>query len=787
MWLSIRLSNQTIIIGTAYRPPLQDQELFLDAITESIASFTRADGLILLGDFNINLLEVGSRRYREFMQCIQSLNLVQLITEPTHFTDHSSTLIDVICTDMRALQVQVRYSPDVGRHAMLLAEFKVKKAKARPQWVTYRAFKDIMLEQLNRDLAAINWSYLDCSNNVNELVAAFTMCVIGLMNLHAPIKTRKFKHPPHPWITDTIRDMILVRDNYHKRHKQQGTSQLRECYIKMKSMVQKAIEREKTCFFDKHINSNLQNSRFLWKNLKSILLPNKKNSSALPPSFNDPDKINSYFLNIPGEDKAITAMVNRSISECTFPELWKVAVVKPLPKTSQPTTVHELRPISILPCLSKILERIVCDQLTKYLEEQDILPHYQSGFRKGYGTATALADVVDNLLDAQDRGMVTAMLLLDFSRAFDSINTSLLLSKLTYYGLDISSVKWFHSYLMGRQQYVELKQVDGKSLLSQSQPVIRGVPQGSILGPILYILYSADIIHCIKNCNHHLYADDLQMYLSFDPADHPSAVAKVNEDLERVYDWCSSNCLTLNPKKSQLILFGTPRKTSKLSNTNLGININGEPIERVETTRNLGLIFDDNLKFESHITKCASTCFYQLKVLYKLRPYISEKLRIALCESLVLSKLNYCDTVYGPCILKRTSRLVQRVQNACARFCFVVPPRSHITPFLNAANMLKMEARRQLHLATLLFGVINMARPRYLYEKLEWAARRPRRMCTNIFVTPKHRTVAFRGSFRFAASRCWNDLPPPLRALQTKDTFRKHLKAYLLSTQKSGN
>ncbi|KAL0869748.1 hypothetical protein ABMA27_005977 [Loxostege sticticalis] len=641
MWLSIRLSNQTIIIGTAYRPPLQDQELFLDAITESIASFTRADGLILLGDFNINLLEVGSRRYREFMQCIQSLNLVQLITEPTHFTDHSSTLIDVICTDMRALQVQVRYSPDVGRHAMLLAEFKVKKAKARPQWVTYRAFKDIMLEQLNRDLAAINWSYLDCSNNVNERVAAFTMCVIGLMNLHAPIKTRKFKHPPHPWITDTIRDMILIRDNYHKRHKQQGTSQLRDCYIKMKSMVQKAIEREKTCFFDKHINSNLKNSKFLWKNLKSILLPNKKNSSALPPSFNDPDKINSYFLNIPGEDKvsisqltyyehhrhnnattfslhtvsedlvlktirglksnaqgndglsldmllltlphslkAITSMVNRSISECTFPELWKVAVVKPLPKTSQPTTVHELRPISILPCLSKILERIVCDQLTKYLEEQDILPHYQSGFRKGYGTATALADVVDNLLDAQDRGMVTAMLLLDFSRAFDSINTSLLLSKLTYYGLDISSVKWFHSYLMGRQQYVELKQVDGKSLLSQSRPVTRGVPQGSILGPILYILYSADIIHCIKNCNHHLYADDLQIYLSFDPADHPSAVAKVNGDLERVYDWCSSNCLTLNPKKSQLILFGTPRKTSKLSNTNLGININGEPIER---------------------------------------------------------------------------------------------------------------------------------------------------------------------------------------------------------------
>ncbi|KAL0879290.1 hypothetical protein ABMA27_003069 [Loxostege sticticalis] len=625
MWLSTRLSNHNIIIGTAYRPPTQDVELFLDAITESITSFTGVDGLILLGDFNINLLEAGSGRCKIFMQCIQSLNLVQLITEPTHFTDHSGTLIDVICTDMRALRVQVRYSPDVGRHAMLLAEFRVRKEKVRPRWVTYRPYKDIILEQLNQDLGAIDWGHLFCSNNINDFVEAFTSCVMGLMDLHAPLKTRKFRHPPHPWITDTVRDMMSIRDDYHKRLKQHSTAELRDSYKIMKNMVLKAIEREKTSFFNKQINSNLRNSRLLWKNLKNTVLPNKKNSADLPLSFNDPDSINDHFLKIPGENivnlslltyyeynrhnsaaafslhtvsedlvlktirglksnalgndglsldmllltlphslPAITALVNRSILECTFPELWKVAIVKPLPKTSQPVSVQELRPISILPCLSKILERVVCDQLTKYLEEQDILPRYQSGFRKDHGTATALADVVDGLLAAQDQGMVSAMLLLDFSRAFDSINTSLLLSKLTFYGFDVRSVKWFHSYLTGRQQYVELKQMDGKSFWSQSRPVTRGVPQGSILGPILYILYSADITQCIRNCRHHLYADDLQLYLSFDPADHASAVARVNEDLERIHDWCGSNCLTLNPKKSQLMLFGTPGKVSLL-------------------------------------------------------------------------------------------------------------------------------------------------------------------------------------------------------------------------------
>lgn len=141
---------------------------------------------------------------------------------------------------------------------------------------------------------------------------------------------------------------------------------------------------------------------------------------------------------------------------------------------------------------------------------------------------------------------------------------------------------------------------------------------------------------------------------------------------------------------------------------------------------------------------------------------------MSLCESLVLSKLNYADVVYGPCLLSRTERLIQRVQNACARFCFTVPPRAHITPFLNRANLLKMAPRRNLHLATLLFGVILSNQPEYLFRKLKWAheARKYHtRASQYLILTPQHKTVAFRGSFRFAASHCWNSLPPPLRDL----------------------
>ncbi|XP_028156407.1 uncharacterized protein LOC114349991 [Ostrinia furnacalis] len=625
MWVSLRLNNQKIAIGTAYRPPWQDVNVFLDAIAETIASFTGFDGLVILGDFNINLLDGHGGKCRDLINCMHSLNLKQLVSEPTHYTAHSSTLIDVICTDIKALRVIVRQSPDLGGHAMLMAELRVRRETAKPHWVTYRPLKGIMQHLFDSDLSKIDWSNLRGVGDIDARVEAFTGCIRGLIDLHAPIKTRKFKHPPHPWITDTIREMMHVRENYHRQFKKTATATLRDSYRVMKKLVSDAIEREKTCFFNKHINSNLKNSKQLWKNLKSTVLPNKKDACELPLLFNDPDSINNHFLDVPGEDsvtisqltyyefhrynsvtsfslqtvnsdvvlktitalksnaqgcdgvtldmilltlpyslEAITDIVNCSILEGSFPECWKIAVVKPLPKINHPTTVHELRPISILPCLSKILERIVCDQLTKYLETEDILPQRQSGFRKGFSTATALSDVVDHLLASQDRGMVSLLMLLDFSRAFDSINIRLLLSKLSFYGLDRTSVQWFHSYLTQRQQYVELKKTDGTVFISQRKPVTRGVPQGSILGPILYILYSADIINHITDCHYHLYADDLQLYISFPPSDFAAAISKVNNQLSRISIWCTSNCLVLNPRKSKFMLTGSPKGLEKL-------------------------------------------------------------------------------------------------------------------------------------------------------------------------------------------------------------------------------
>lgn len=731
---------------------------------------------------------------------------------------------------------------------MVFVQFKIKKNKPISKTITYRPLKDIDAANFTRDLHLIDWESIIAMKSVDEKIASFNLLIFQLFDVHAPVKKTTIKDKAKPWLTSNVRHMMKLRDEAYKKYR---TSQLvadKDNYKVLKHLVNSSLFYEKKAYFEQDINSNFKNTKKLWKNLKQKVLPNFKTTLEIPEHFNDPNAINKHFLNVPGNNmvdlstltyfehhrfsnsifkltpvdenviakiifgitsnaegddgitmnmilwtlprtlSVITNIINTSFVTSTFPHLWKTALVRPIPKNSNVNDVKDLRPISILPYLSKILEKAVCNQMSRYLEENSILPQLQSGFRKGRSTNTALIDVIDNILSAQDVGMGTILALLDFSRAFDSINISLLLSKLTYYGFDRSTVLWFDSYLSGRTQQVLLPKLNGENLLSDSSAMDRGVPQGSILGPLLFILYSSDITQSIKNCKYHLYADDLQIYISFSPGDTSSAVDLINDDLGRIFEWSSTNSLVLNPTKSKYLILGSRKQTENIENENPLIAIRGCPVERVHEARNLGLTMDSNLHFENHVIDVVRSCFYRLKVLYGIRDYLSVDIRIRLCEALVLSKLNYCITAYGPCLYARTQSLIQRVQNACARYCFRIPPRSHVTPFLNKANILKMSARQDLLFASFLFGVIKYHTPDYLYKKLSFAHsynRYATRASAYLLGVPRHTSAAFRGSFRYLATKCWNNLPPPVREQNTKHSFKVKYRLFLLCSQKS--
>ncbi|CAH2226320.1 jg5211 [Pararge aegeria aegeria] len=230
-----------------------------------------------------------------------------------------------------------------------------------------------------------------------------------------------------------------------------------------------------------------------------------------------------------------------------------------------------------------------------------MLPEIQSGLRTGYSTATALAKVSDNILCESDKGMGSILVLLDFSRAFDCLNMDLLIAKLLYYGISSTSIKWFSSFLSNRRQYVESESGQGELVQSNVRNINRGTPQGSILSPILFILFTADLVNSIKHCKVHLYADDTQIYYSFDPQHTRTAINLINEDLKAVGDWAKNHGLILNPLKSKFIIFGTKHQRLKVKQNLKPLIVDGKNIERVDCVRNLGLLMDEDLRYAEHV------------------------------------------------------------------------------------------------------------------------------------------------------------------------------------------
>lgn len=850
MWLKAKINGTRLVMGTAYRPPWLSVDIFLDALSETIALLSDYDRIILSGDFNINMIDVNESKTKCLNQFLVCNSLTNLITQPTHFTAHSSTLIDLICSDGPVLNTEIDHVVELGGHAMVFINLSIKACKIPPKILFTRSLKKIDISRFNSHLDQINWDGVIDLKTVDEKLTLFNNYILDLFDSYAPVKKIVIKHTVKPWLTDNVRYMRGLRNNAHKKYIKNKSETNKASYKALKHLVNTSLYYEQKAYFEQHININLKNPKVLWKNLKNNVIPNFKSNADLPSSFKDPTIMNKSFLNVPGNDSvdtarltylnthrygastfslttvnesavaklllclksnaigydnitfdmilmtlprtlpAITDLINTSIRTSQVPLVWKTAIVRPIPKINDPQDIKDLRPISVLPYLSKILEKVVYGQVSKYLESFDLLPEMQSGFRKKRGTATALHDVIDEVLSAQDVGQGTIMVLLDFSRAFDCINVPLLISKLHYYGFDDSTIAWFRSYFKDRKQLVKITQPDGTCLTSEPSLVTRGVPQGSILGPLLFILYSSDIISCIKHCKYHLYADDLQIFLSFHPRDIDSAVRRINEDLHCLSEWANTNSLALNPSKSKYMVLGSVHQTNTIMDKHSNIIIGGVKVDHVVEARNLGLLLDTNLRFENHVIETARGCFYRLKVMYNIRKFLSVDLRMRLCEALILSKLHYCLTAYGPCLLARSQRLIQRVQNACARFCFHIPPRAHVTPFLNNANILKMAARQELMFACLLFDTIQTKTPSYLFKKLRWSSEGRsnhgiRASRAIVLQVPQHRTVAFRGSFRYRATKCWNIIPPPIRELKSKPAFKVKYRLHLLNYQKN--
>ncbi|KAK3528909.1 hypothetical protein QTP70_012870 [Hemibagrus guttatus] len=563
------------------------------------------------------------------------------------------------------------------------------------------------------------------------------------MDFLCPLSTiRRKNSSPAPWLSDVLRNNRRELRSAARKWKKSKLDTDLTSYRTLLSKFSLDVTSAKTSFYKEKLETSAQDPRKLHNIFSSLLNPPAPPS---PSSLTAEDFASFYTEKIERICQTFTSFPTSPTSHnqhSATPSLTQLSTVAAeevlqITRSCNPTTCP-LDPIpsamlqTISPDLLPFITTVINGSLTSghvptafkkarvipilkkpALDPSDISNYRpnnlhdpnQSGFKAAHSTETALLAVTEKLHAARSAKLSSVLILLDLSAAFDTVNHKTLLSTLRSLGICGTAWEWFASYLDGRSY-----QVTWKGLTSAPRRLSTGVPQGSVLGPLLFSLYTHSLGKVISShgFSYHCYADDTQLIFSFPPSD-TTASARISACLADISSWMTAHQLKLNPSKTELLIIpGDPSPAQDLA-----ISLSNSMISPTASARNLGVTMDNQLSFSSHVTNVTRSCRFLLYNIRRIRPFLSTQATQVLVQSLVISRLDYCNSLLAGLPLNAI-RPLQMIQNAAARLVFNLPKFSHTTPLLRSLHWLPVAARIRFKTLMLAYKAKNGPAPSYL-------------------------------------------------------------------------
>ena len=800
--------------------------------------------LIITGDFNIHVDNPTHPHPHAFLDLLDSHHLTQHVHFPTHKRGHTLDLL-ITRSNSNITSTPDYTIPFISDHYAVHSVITIPTQSRPPRIAKLvRCFKSINIPAFTSDIFA-SVLHSTFPTSLSDYTTLFDTTLLSILDTHAPLKSVSCSaKPPKPYITPAIKAQKTIRSRLESIYRRTHSLTDLLSFKKQSLHLSRLITASRRDYYHSLISSHHGNPRHLWSILNSLLsrkLPKSLPSGLTPPQLTSSfltffnDKITKLTANLPttltppphivppnsppnldsfpptsllevqsailsSSDATcpldiiptkllksclpalllpITNIINLSLSSGTFPSHFKHALVTPhLKKYNLPKEdLSSYRPLSNLNFISKILEKVIHTRLINHTNTFPSVTSFQSAYRQFHSTETALIRIQNDLLLSSNAQKVSALVLLDLSAAFDTIDHQILITRLSsFYGVTGSALNLLSSYLLNRTQSISID-------TSLSPPTIlpTGVPQGSVLGPLLFTLYTSPLSHLFNDSPvaFHLYADDTQLYISFSACDSQSSLTTLSTKLDNLHAWLTSNRLTVNPSKTEYLLIGTSHQRAKLLSSTLYFQ--NLPILPSASARNLGVILDSDLSYKKHFSTICQTSYLHIRQLRQIRPCLNMNSAILLANALVTSRLDHCNSLYYGLPESSINRL-QRVQNSLARA--VLPSfkrHHHITPALHQLHWLPIKDRIIFKIATLTFKTLHYQQPLYLLEliSLHRPSRSLRSSSQHLLNIPFMKSEIGRRSFSFAAPTIWNSLPLALRSASSITAFRSALKTFL--------